>query len=132
MAKIRAIYNQAMEKVNNMEILINDLAVFIWTWNVGSLVGSGVLKKIYSKLTPFKYIIHAFELLRGKHTQQEDIGEVTHFQALMTALSATVGTGNIAGVATAIFLGGPGAIFWMWVTALFWHVNKILRGSIGC
>jgi AGCS family alanine or glycine:cation symporter len=130
MEKIRAIYNQAMEKVNNMEILINDLAVFIWTWNVPFLVGSGVFFLIYSKLTPFKYIIHAFELLRGKHTQQEDIGEVTHFQALTTALSGTIGLGNIAGVAIAIQLAGPGAIFWMWLTAIVGIATKFFTCTL--
>ena len=130
MEEIRAIYNQAMEKISNMEILINDLAVFIWTWNVPILVGSGVFFLIYSKLTPFKYIIHAFELLRGKHTQQEDIGEVTHFQALTTALSGTIGLGNIAGVAIAIQLAGPGAIFWMWLTAIVGIATKFFTCTL--
>ena len=130
MEEIRAIYNQAMVKISNMEILINDLAVFIWTWNVPILVGSGVFFLIYSKLTPFKYIIHAFELLRGKHTQQEDIGEVTHFQALTTALSGTIGLGNIAGVAIAIQLAGPGAIFWMWLTAIVGIATKFFTCTL--
>ena len=130
MEEIRALYNQAMEKISNMEILINDLAVFIWTWNVPILVGSGVFFLIYSKLTPFKYIIHAFELLRGKHTQQEDIGEVTHFQALTTALSGTIGLGNIAGVAIAIQLAGPGAIFWMWLTAIVGIATKFFTCTL--
>jgi AGCS family alanine or glycine:cation symporter len=119
-----------MEKISNMEILINDLAVFIWTWNVPILVGSGVFFLIYSKLTPFKYIIHAFELLRGKHTHQEDIGEVTHFQALTTALSGTIGLGNIAGVAIAIQLAGPGAIFWMWLTAIVGIATKFFTCTL--
>ncbi len=67
---------------------------------------------------------HAVQLVRGKHDNPNDDGEVNHFQALSTALSATVGTGNIAGVATAISLGGPGALFWMWVTAIFGMATK--------
>lgn len=62
---------------------------------------------------------HAWELTSGRYEDPEDPGEITHFQALSTALSATIGTGNIAGVATAIACGGPGAVFWMWVTAVF-------------
>jgi alanine or glycine:cation symporter, AGCS family len=109
---------------------INDLAVFIWTWNVPFLVGSGIFFLIYSKLKPFKYIIHAFELLRGKHTKQEEIGEVTHFQALTTALSGTIGLGNIAGVALAIQLAGPGAIFWMWLTAVVGIATKFFTCTL--
>ncbi|MBW2217188.1 MAG: sodium:alanine symporter family protein, partial [Deltaproteobacteria bacterium] len=60
---------------------------------------------------------HAWAILSGKYDNETDPGEITHLQALSTALSATIGTGNIAGVATAIAAGGPGAVFWMWVTA---------------
>ncbi|MDH4127885.1 MAG: sodium:alanine symporter family protein [Spirochaetota bacterium] len=67
---------------------------------------------------------HAVELVMGKHDKIDDPGDVSHFQALSTALSATVGTGNIAGVATAIAYGGPGAIFWMWVTAMVGMATK--------
>ena len=62
---------------------------------------------------------HAINVTRGKYSNPEDLGEVSHFQALTTALSATVGLGNIGGVAVAIALGGPGAIFWMWVVGVF-------------
>jgi len=67
---------------------------------------------------------HAIQVVRGKHDNPDDDGEVNHFQALSTALSATVGTGNIAGVATAISLGGPGALFWMWMTAFVGMATK--------
>lgn len=67
---------------------------------------------------------HAIQLIQGKHDNPDDEGEVSHFQALSTALSATIGTGNIAGVATAISLGGPGALFWMWMTAFFGMATK--------
>lgn len=62
---------------------------------------------------------HSIDVIRGKYDKKDDTGEITHFQALTSALSATVGLGNIAGVAIAITLGGPGAVFWMWVTAFF-------------
>ena len=113
-----------------MENFINDLAVFIWTWNVPILVGSGIFFLIYSKLTPFKYIIHAFNLIRGKYSSKEDIGQVTHFQALTTALSGTIGLGNIAGVAIAIKLAGPGAIFWMWLTAIVGIATKFFTCTL--
>lgn len=88
------------------------------------LVGTGLyltLRLGFIQLRGFK---HGIDLVRGKYDKKEDEGEVSHFQALATALSATVGTGNIAGVATAITLGGPGAVFWMWITALVGMASK--------
>ena len=72
----------------------------------------------------FRRIGHAIAVARGKYDNPDDPGEITHFQALCAALSATVGVGNIAGVAIALHAGGPGAIFWMWVAALFGMVTK--------
>ena len=113
-----------------MENFINDLAGFVWTWNVPILVGSGIFFLIYSKLTPFKYLKHAFELILGKHSKKDDVGEVTHFQALTTALSGTIGLGNIAGVAIAIQLAGPGTIFWMWLTAVVGIATKFFTCTL--
>ena len=73
---------------------------------------------------------HAIELVRGKYDKPEDEGEVSHFQALATALSGTVGTGNIGGVALAIFLGGPAALFWMWATAFFGMTTKFVEVTL--
>ena len=67
---------------------------------------------------------HSIDVIRGKYDNPEDKGEITHFQALTSALSATIGLGNIAGVAVAIGIGGPGAIFWMWITAFFGMTSK--------
>ena len=78
------------------------------------LIGTGVVLTLGSRVVQFRKLIHAFKLLFSKEHSGE--GDITPFQALMTSLSATIGTGNIAGVATAIAAGGPGAIFWMWVT----------------
>jgi AGCS family alanine or glycine:cation symporter len=87
------------------------------------LLGVGVYLTIGLKLMPWRKIFYGFKLLiSGK--ADKDQGDISPFQALMTALSATIGTGNIAGVATAIVLGGPGAIFWMWITALFGMATK--------
>ena len=87
------------------------------------LLGVGIYLTLGLRAMPWRCIGRAFSLLwQGRRSKGE--GEITPFQALMTALSATIGTGNIAGVATAISLGGPGAVFWMWITALFGMATK--------
>ncbi len=91
------------------------------------ILGVGLFLSIGLKLMPILKIGTGFKLLWSGRTAasgDEKEGEIPPFQALMTAMSATVGTGNIAGVATAIFLGGPGALFWMWVTALIGMATK--------
>lgn len=88
------------------------------------LVGTGLYLTLRLRFIQFRGFGHAIALLRGKYDRPTDEGEVSHFQALSTALSATIGTGNIAGVATAITLGGPGAVFWMWITALVGMASK--------
>lgn len=96
-------------------------------WGIPSivlLVGTGLYLTIRLRFIQFRGFKHGFDLVRGKYDKPEDEGEVSHFQALSTALSATIGTGNIAGVATAIALGGPGAVFWMWITALVGMATK--------
>lgn len=87
------------------------------------LLGTGVFLTVGLKAMPWHRLIDGFKLLWRGRTSREK-GDITPFQALMTALAATIGTGNIAGVATAIFLGGPGAVFWMWITALFGMATK--------
>ncbi|MBL4762960.1 MAG: sodium:alanine symporter family protein [Gammaproteobacteria bacterium] len=89
------------------------------------LLAVGIFLTIGLKAMPWRHIGSGFRLLwQGRSVKDKTSGEITPFQALMTAMSATIGTGNIAGVATAVFLGGPGAIFWMWVTALFGMATK--------
>ncbi|MFQ6611304.1 MAG: alanine:cation symporter family protein, partial [Fidelibacterota bacterium] len=88
------------------------------------LLGSGLIITIRLKLVQFWGLPHGLALITGKYDDPGDPGEITHFQALSAALSATLGTGNIAGVATAIHMGGPGALFWMWITAI---VNAPLK-----
>jgi len=104
--------------------LLNTLSSFIWgPIMLALLLGVGIYLTLGLKLMPWRKIGYGFKLLlSGK--ADKDKGDISPFQALMTALSATIGTGNIAGVATAIFLGGPGAIFWMWITALFGMATK--------
>ena len=103
---------------------LNTLSSFIWgPVTLVLLLGVGIYLSLGLKLMPWAKIPHAFGLLKQGRKASGD-GDIPPFQALMTALSATVGTGNIAGVATAIFIGGPGAIFWMWITALFGMATK--------
>lgn len=94
------------------------------------LIGGGLFLLIYSRFLPFRYLGHAFNVLRGKYDDPDDEGEITHFQALTTALSATVGMGNIAGVAVAIAIGGPGAVFWMWMSAIVGMATKFFTGTL--
>ncbi len=84
-----------------------------------ALVGTGIYATIRLGFPQIKYLRHGIEVTSGKYDNPNDEGDLNHFKALSTALSATVGIGNIAGVATAIYYGGPGALFWMWVTAFF-------------
>ncbi|HDH08963.1 MAG TPA: sodium:alanine symporter family protein, partial [Gammaproteobacteria bacterium] len=105
---------------------------FLWGSPITLLVllGTGVYLTIrlrFVQLTGFK---HSFQLISGKYDNPDDEGEVSHFQALATALSATIGTGNIAGVATAISLGGPGALFWMWITAFIGMATKFTECTL--
>ncbi|MBK1623494.1 alanine:cation symporter family protein [Afifella marina DSM 2698] len=89
------------------------------------LLGTGLYLTLGLGFLPQRKLGYGFRLaLGGRKAQHGDEGEITPFQALTTALSATIGTGNIAGVATAIFLGGPGAVFWMWLTALVGMATK--------
>ncbi len=98
-----------------------------YAWGIPSiilLVGTGLYLTLRLGFIQFSGFKHSFQLISGKYDKKEDPGEVTHFQALSAALSATIGTGNIAGVATAIAFGGPGAVFWMWITALVGMATK--------
>ena len=102
-----------------LEQLAIDAANFIWgTPLLILLMGGGFFFMIYSRFMPYKYFGHAIAILRGKYHNDSDPGEISQFQALSGALAATVGMGNISGVAVAIATGGPGAIFWMSVSAL--------------
>ena len=94
------------------------------------LVGGGLFFLIYSRFAPFKYFKHALDILRGRYDDPDDPGDITHFEALSSALAATVGMGNISGVAVAIFMGGPGALFWMWVSAFVGMATKFFTGTL--
>jgi AGCS family alanine or glycine:cation symporter len=119
-----------MDLINNF---FANLSNFLWgNFGVANLViGGGIFFLLYSRLTPFRYFKHAFHIVLGKYDDPDDDGQISHFQALSTALSSTVGIGNIAGVAVAISLGGPGALFWMWVSAIVGMATKFFTCSLG-
>ncbi|MEM0910455.1 MAG: AGCS family amino acid carrier protein [Pseudomonadota bacterium] len=99
-------------------------------WFPYVLLGVGIFFTIYLKFPQIRYFNHAWKVVTGKYDEKDDPGDTTHFQALTTALSGTVGTGNIAGVALAIFLGGPAALFWMWATAFFGMTTKFVEVTL--
>ena len=99
-------------------------------WFPVFLIGSGIFFTIYLGFPQIKYFRHGWRILSGKYVKDDTQGETTPFQALTTALSGTVGTGNIGGVALAIFLGGPAAIFWMWITAFFGMTTKFVEVTL--
>ncbi|UCG27872.1 MAG: sodium:alanine symporter family protein [Bacteroidales bacterium] len=99
-------------------------------WFVLLLIGTGLFFTLYLKFPQIRYFRHAIRITRGKYDREGDIGDASHFQALSTALSGTVGTGNIAGVALAIHIGGPAALFWMLVTAMLGMTTKFVEVTI--
>ncbi len=112
--------------MHSLERLLDTLGGLVWGPPMLVLLfGVGLYLTVGLRFLTWRRIPAAFALLwRGRHPAAGERGDITPFQALMTALSATVGTGNIAGVGTAIALGGPGAVFWMWLTALFGMATK--------
>ncbi len=114
-----------------LDNLIAQFASFVWGIPlIILLIGGGLYLLIISKFLPFRFLVHAVQVLRGKYDNPDDPGEISHFQALATALAATVGMGNIAGVAVAIAIGGPGAIFWMWVSAVIGMATKFFTCTL--
>ncbi|TFH28489.1 MAG: alanine:cation symporter family protein [Bacteroidia bacterium] len=113
------------DSISTAERLITGFSDLAWgTPLLVLLLGGGLFFLLYSRLLPFRYFSHAIAILRGKYDNPDEPGQINHYQALSTALAATVGMGNITGVALAITMGGPGAIFWMWVSALLGVTTK--------
>lgn len=94
------------------------------------MVGGGVFFLLYCRFIPYRLFGHGIEVLSGKYHDPEAPGDINHFQALSSALAATVGMGNISGVAIALGVGGPGAIFWMWITALVGMATKFFTCTL--
>lgn len=118
-----------MNKLNDILSLL-DSYIGGSQWFVFFLLGTGLFFTIYLKFPQFRYLKHSFRIVRGKFDKEGDAGDTSHFQALTTALSGTVGTGNIAGVALAIHLGGPAALFWMLVTAMLGMTTKFVEVTL--
>ena len=94
------------------------------------MMGGGVFFTVYSRFTPFRFFRHGVKILLGQYDNPQDPGDLTHFQALSTALASTVGMGNISGVAVAISMGGPGALFWMWISAFVGMSTKFFTCTL--
>ena len=94
------------------------------------LIGGGLFFTFYCRFIPFRYVKHGFNILLGKYDDSNDPGQVNHFQALSSALASTVGMGNISGVAIAIHTGGPGALFWMWMSAIVGMATKFFTCTL--
>ena len=111
---------------------LNAFASFMWsTPLVVLLVGGGLFFVLHSRALPYRYFGHGFEILTGKFDSTSgNQGDITHYKALATALSGTLGLGNITGVAVAITVGGPGAILWMWLTAIVGIATKFYTASL--
>ena len=119
-----------MEQFNSFLVLLDSNLSGSW-WFPALLIGTGVYFTIYLGFPQFKYFKSAFNIVSGKANNTETDGETTGFQALTTAMSGAVGTGNIGGVALAIWTGGPAAIFWMWITAIFGMTTKFVEVTLG-
>tara|TARA_Y100000590_G_scaffold448492_1_gene585238 strand:- start:2803 stop:4503 length:1701 start_codon:yes stop_codon:yes gene_type:complete len=121
--------------VESFEKLVSSLRAFVWEWGIPmgddsipivilALIGVGGFLTLRLGFIQIRCFGHGLAVATGRYDDPNDPGDVSHFQALTTALSATVGIGNIAGVALAIHWGGPGALFWMWVTAVLGMATK--------
>ena len=118
-----------MQKANDFFLLI-DKFLASSNWFAFLLLGTGLFFTIFLFFPQIRYFRHAIRIVRGKYDRKGDKGDTSHFQALATALSGTVGTGNIAGVALAIHIGGPSALFWMLVTAMLGMTTKFVEVTL--
>ena len=116
-----------------MELMERGIVFFAdtaWSYLLYLLIGGGLFLLLYSRFMPLRHFRHSIEIIRGKYDDPNEPGDITHFQALVSALAATIGMGNISGVAVAIAVGGPGAMFWMWVSALVGIATKFFTCSL--
>ncbi len=117
--------------LDTIQLITTRYAELAWgPWLLCLLLGGGLFFLIRSRFAPFRYLGHAVDLVRGKYYNPDDPGHINHASALSAALAGTIGMGNIAGVALAIKIGGPGAIFWMWMTAILGIATKFFTCSL--
>jgi len=119
-----------MEQFNDFLIFLDSNLSGSW-WFPALLIGTGIFFTIYLGFPQFRFFGSAWRLVSGKGDKTDAEGETTPFQALTTAMSGAIGTGNIGGVALAIWTGGPAAIFWMWITAIFGMTTKFVEVTLG-
>lgn len=119
-----------MSSINDFLMLVDSYIGSSSAWFPYLLLGIGVFFTIYLRFPQIRYFRHAIRVVKGTYDKKDARGDTSHFQALATALSGTVGTGNIAGVAMAIFIGGPAALFWMLVTALLGMTTKFVEVTL--
>ena len=119
-----------MDQFNEFLILLDSNLSGSW-WFPILLVGTGIFFTIYLGFPQFRFFGKAWHIVSGKNKKTDSDGETTAFEALTTAMSGAVGTGNIGGVALAIWTGGPAAIFWMWITAIFGMTTKFVEVTMG-
>ncbi len=111
--------------MTQFEDFLGQVSGWVWgPWLLVLLVGTGIFLTFRLSFLQFSLLPYSLKLAFSKKQDKKSEGDISHFQALMTALAATIGTGNIAGVATAVFIGGPGAVLWMWLSALFGMATK--------
>ena len=119
-----------MAEFNNFLLMLDSNLSGSW-WFPALLIGTGIFFTIYLGFPQFRFFGQALKIVSGKKSKSNSEGETTGFQALTTAMSGAVGTGNIGGVALAIWTGGPAAIFWMWITAIFGMTTKFVEVTLG-
>ena len=117
--------------MEEFKIIIEAIGGFLWNnYTLYAVVATGIIFTIWSGFSQYYALTHGFKVIKGDYDNDDDPGAISHFQALSTALSATVGLGNIGGVALAISLGGPGAVFWMWVVGFLGMAIKLSEVSL--
>ena len=117
--------------IEKLDAFFAAFAEFMWgTPLLILLLGGGLFFTLFCRFIPFRYVRHGLNVLLGKYDDPNDPGQVNHFQALSSALASTVGMGNISGVAIAIHMGGPGALFWMWMSAILGMATKFFTCTL--